>query len=59
MVYFSDDGDVLGLRFENWKVAFMEQRVAGNAADLGRAVRVAARPEALQPCAPTRSSAPT
>jgi arylsulfatase A-like enzyme len=29
MVYFSDDGDVLGLRFDNWKVVFMEQRVQG------------------------------
>jgi arylsulfatase A-like enzyme len=29
MVYFSDDGDVLALRFDNWKVVFMEQRVAG------------------------------
>ena len=28
-VYFSDDGDVLGLRFDNWKVVFMEQRTAG------------------------------
>jgi arylsulfatase A-like enzyme len=28
-VYFSDDGDVLALRFDNWKVVFMEQRVAG------------------------------
>jgi arylsulfatase len=28
-VYFSDDGDVLGLRFDNWKFVFMEQRVAG------------------------------
>ena len=27
--YFSDDGDVLGLRFDNWKIVFMEQRVAG------------------------------
>jgi arylsulfatase A-like enzyme len=26
---FSDDGDVLGMRFDNWKVVFMEQRVAG------------------------------
>ena len=49
MVYFSDDGDVLGLRFDNWKVVFMEQRVAGDAADLGGAVRAAAGPEALQP----------
>jgi arylsulfatase A-like enzyme len=29
LVYFSDDGDVLALRFDNWKVVFMEQRVSG------------------------------
>jgi arylsulfatase A-like enzyme len=28
-VYFSDDGDVLGIRFDNWKVVFMEQRLHG------------------------------
>ena len=28
-VYFSDDGDVLALRFDNWKVVFMEQRCPG------------------------------
>jgi arylsulfatase A-like enzyme len=28
-IYFSDDGDVLGLRFDNWKVVFMEQRCQG------------------------------
>jgi arylsulfatase len=28
-IYFSDDADVLGLRFENWKVVFMEQRCQG------------------------------
>jgi arylsulfatase A-like enzyme len=27
--YFSDDGDVLGLRFDNWKIVFMEQRLRG------------------------------
>jgi arylsulfatase len=27
--YFSDDGDVLGVRFDNWKVVFMEQRCHG------------------------------
>jgi arylsulfatase A-like enzyme len=27
--YFSDDGDVLAIRFDNWKVVFMEQRVQG------------------------------
>jgi arylsulfatase len=29
MVYFSDDGDVLALRYDNWKVVFMEQRAQG------------------------------
>ena len=29
LVYFSDDGDLLALRFDNWKVVFMEQRVRG------------------------------
>jgi arylsulfatase A-like enzyme len=28
-IYFSDDGDLVGLRFDNWKVVFMEQREAG------------------------------
>ena len=27
--YISDDGDVLGLRYDNWKVVFMEQRCKG------------------------------
>jgi len=27
--YFSDDGDVLGMRFDNWKIVFMEQRHPG------------------------------
>ncbi|AGH50307.1 arylsulfatase [Sphingomonas sp. MM-1] len=27
--YFSDDGDVLGVRYDNWKIVFMEQRVRG------------------------------
>ncbi|MFE3023090.1 arylsulfatase [Nocardia tengchongensis] len=29
LVYFSDDCDVLGVRFDNWKVVFMEQRMQG------------------------------
>ncbi len=29
MIYFSDDCDVLGIRFENWKAVFMEQRAPG------------------------------
>jgi arylsulfatase A-like enzyme len=27
--YFNDDGDLVGLRIENWKVVFMEQRAPG------------------------------
>jgi arylsulfatase len=27
--YFSDDGDVLGIRYDNWKLVFMEQRCHG------------------------------
>ncbi|MCU7552304.1 arylsulfatase [Chitinophagaceae bacterium LB-8] len=27
--YFSDDGDMLGMRFDNWKIVFMEQRAKG------------------------------
>ncbi|HEX6182182.1 MAG TPA: arylsulfatase [Chitinophagaceae bacterium] len=30
--YFSDDGDVLGLRYDNWKLVFMEQRTKGTLA---------------------------
>jgi arylsulfatase A-like enzyme len=29
MIYFSDDGDVLAIRAENWKLVFMEQRCPG------------------------------
>ena len=28
-IYFSDDGDVLAMRYNNWKVVFMEQEVKG------------------------------
>jgi arylsulfatase len=29
LFYFSDDGDLTAMRFDNWKVVFMEQRAAG------------------------------
>jgi arylsulfatase len=29
MIYFSDDCDVLGIRYDNWKLVFMEQRCPG------------------------------
>jgi arylsulfatase len=28
-IYFDDDGDLVALRWNNWKVVFMEQRAAG------------------------------
>jgi arylsulfatase A-like enzyme len=28
-IYFNDDGDLVALRYENWKVVFEEQRVTG------------------------------
>jgi arylsulfatase len=28
-VYISDDGDILAIRYDNWKVMFMEQRLEG------------------------------
>jgi arylsulfatase len=28
-IYFSDDGDIVAMRFDNWKVVFSEQRVEG------------------------------
>ncbi len=28
-IYFNDDGDLVALRFDNWKVVFMEQRAPG------------------------------
>jgi arylsulfatase A-like enzyme len=31
-VYFNDDGDLVGLRYENWKMVFEEQRTAGTLA---------------------------
>lgn len=30
--YFSDDGDLVALRYDHWKVVFMEQRMAGTLA---------------------------
>jgi arylsulfatase len=29
LIYFSDDGDLVALRYGNWKAVFMEQRCAG------------------------------
>lgn len=34
-VYISDDGDIMGMRFRNWKAVFMEQRCQGKLAVWG------------------------
>jgi arylsulfatase len=31
-IYFSDDGDLVGLRYDNWKIVFAEQRKQGTMA---------------------------
>ena len=31
-MYFSDDGDLVAVRFDNWKVVFLEQRAPGTLA---------------------------
>jgi arylsulfatase A-like enzyme len=31
-IYFDDDGNLVALRFDNWKIVFMEQRVRGTMA---------------------------
>ena len=49
MIYFSDDGDVLGIRAENWKLVFMEQRCPRHASGLVRAIHSLARSEVVQP----------
>jgi arylsulfatase A-like enzyme len=46
--YFSDDGDLLAMRYDNWKLVFGEQRVSGTTG-LVRALRDAANSEAIQP----------
>ncbi len=33
--YFSDDGDMLAIRYDNWKLVFMEQRLLGTMAVWG------------------------
>ena len=57
--YVSDDGDLTALRYDNWKFVFLEQRDAGHAGDLARALHRAAGARRSSTCAPTRTSAPT
>ena len=36
--YFGDEGDLMCLRYDNWKFVFSEQRSPGHDGDLGRTV---------------------
>ena len=57
-IYFDDDGDLVALRFDNWKIVFMEQRVRGTlASGRSRSCRYGFRSSST--CGPTRSSVPT
>ena len=43
--YFDDDGDLVGIRYENWKVVFMEQRAPGTLAVWGEPFTVLRLPK--------------
>ena len=47
--YCSDDGDLTALRYDNWKVVFLEQRATGTLQIWAGAVHRAALPEVVQP----------
>ena len=38
-MYISDDGDILGVRYDNWKIVFMEQRLKGTMGVWAGAIR--------------------
>ncbi len=46
--YFNDDSDLVALRYDNWKIVFVEQRGPGHDADLGQPFTDPARAEDLQ-----------
>ena len=57
--YFSDDGDLVAMRYDNWKLVFMEQRMRGTVGVwLEPPSWSCARPSSST-CAPIPSSAPT
>ena len=58
-IYFDDDGDLVALRFDNWKIVFMEQRAQGTLRIWAEPFVAAAGAQALQPAHRSRSSGPT
>lgn len=58
IIYFSDDGDLVGLRYDNWKLVFAEQRLPGTAQIWPNHLSFCACPS-CSTCAPIPSSGPT
>ena len=56
-LYWSDDGELVALRVNHWKVTFQEQRAAGSMSGGNRSCRCVSRRSTT--CGPTRSSGPT
>jgi arylsulfatase A-like enzyme len=56
--YVSDDGDLVALRFDNWKFVFIEQRATGTLRVWARAL-VVLRVPSCSTCVPTPSNART
>ena len=54
--YFDDDGNLVALRFDNWKMVFMEQRCEGTLRIWAEPFTVLRMPK-LSTCGPTRMSA--
>ena len=57
--YFSDDGDMLAIRYDNWKIVFMEQRAPGHACRSGRSRSPGCACRRSSTCARIPTSAPT
>ena len=58
-VYFNDDGELVAVRCENWKVVFCEQRTRRHAARFGPSRSTSCGRRRCSICAWTRTSAPT
>ena len=57
-IYVNDDGQIVAMRYDDWKVVFLENRGAG-LRRVARAVHRAARAAAVQPAPRSRSSGPS
>ena len=57
--YFSDDGDLVAMRFENWKIVFAGAALPGHPGNLGRTVHRRCGCRSCSTCAPIRSNTPT